>query len=1030
MNINAKGIALALCVLMLLPLAVNAQAEAQPIAPSITTAWTDDGASGIRHAYTLTFADEEAYELNISLDHQRSGEVLAYETFVTWSVEDNLRVADIEFNTTLEWGDEIEVSALVTTMNGQALENDLRSTRSLTVGTWNQPMADHEVMTSTTWNLNQTYQDENGNQTFVLSFVGQGWQERIGTTLNSWELGNGSLLSSEVTNESETTLNLVLDSIWKNETIESGSLTSQVFDARGYGTLVLMTDDGDATTMIVANVSDGRFNRTMIGSNISERVNLEATGGLDIESNDEEESLVINGEISVFYLETWDENGVRRLDHTQFEALASMVLEDEDTRFDIDLDGLTTIERWEDGIRTEHKEEFVGSGTFGFGESDENSSVQVNGTILDFHTLVEDGITLTDDIHVDGVITGDAQGSFGIVRGIEATGDQANATGQVFTVNVIHQETWFNLTGVGGGFFGDEGIGASHNETWDYQVIQSDWDNRTVRIIWEETGADASSGDEKPARSPIQQNATQPEAQEILGDITIVRETGLMPIPMLAHDIVHLDGENGLELTIEAYATGNDPRDGFNLSVVHWTGTYGDSGGIANGSIVDEGPLKGLVSSISRTLDIPFGEENDTAMFSETQVVERILSPSIITAENNSAPVLMEMGFIEGLVIGEGGSTGTLVAHIADAEFNVKTVTVDLTPLGGGIVMMNDRGLDGDSTIGDDRYTTRHIVKGLEVGNFSINVTAEDWFGSVMNGQGTVQVVNQGPRLTSVDMLPDRGPRGTTIIINAQAYDGHGVESVQIDMRSQGGELVDLTDASGVWVGNFSIPQTISPGEHELQFILTDSLGKKSTVDAWHGQSANSTHEALYGEHYIPDDVMNVVNLLVYNTPPSIVAPSTIALTKGGSTSTALLEVEIYDTDGVAIAQANLGVFTPLGTPSTWVAMNDEGLNGDRVAGDGIFTVEMSLRESIPLGTHEVLVQASDVYGEATGYTSIAVSLQQEDSSVITTDGNFLTDGILIGILVVFGIGVAAMIVISIRNGPKRGDGKDMFGLD
>ena len=272
MNINAKGIALALCVLMLLPLAVNVQAEAQPIAPSITTAWTDDGASGIRHAYTLTFADEEAYELNISLDHQRSGEVLAYETFVTWSVEDNLRVADIEFNTTLEWGDEIEVSALVTSMNGQALENDLRSTRSLTVGTWNQPMADHEVMTSTTWNLNQTYQDENGNQTFVLSFVGQGWQERIGTTLNSWELGNGSLLSSEVTNESETTLNLVLDSIWKNETIESGSLTSQVFDARGYGTLVLMTDDGDATTMIVANVSDGRFNRTMIGSNISEPV--------------------------------------------------------------------------------------------------------------------------------------------------------------------------------------------------------------------------------------------------------------------------------------------------------------------------------------------------------------------------------------------------------------------------------------------------------------------------------------------------------------------------------------------------------------------------------------------------------------------------------------------------------------------------------------------------------------------------------------------------------------------------------------
>ena len=444
-------------------------------------------------------------------------------------------------------------------------------------------------------------------------------------------------------------------------------------------------------------------------------------------------------------------------------------------------------------------------------ESDENSSVQVNGTIIDFHTLIEDGTTLTDDLHIDGIITGDAQGSFGIVRTIEATGDQANATGLVFLVNVIHQETWFNLTGVGGGFFGGDGIGASHNETWDYQVVQSDWDNRTVRIIWEETGADASSGDEKPARSPLQRNATQPEAQEILGDITIVRETGLMPIPMMAQDLVHLNGEDGLELTVEAYATGNDPRDGFNLSVVHWTGTYGDSGGVANGSIVDEGPLMGLVSSIVRSLELPFGEENDTALFSESQVVERILSPSIITAENNSAPVLVSMDFLEGLAIGEGGSTGTLVAHITDAEFNIESVTVDLTPLGGGIVTMNDRGLDGDAVIGDDRYTTRHIVKGLEVGNITLDVTAVDWFGSVMDGQSTVQVVNQGPRLTNVEMLPDRGPRGTTVVINAQAYDGHGVEAVQIDMRMKGGDLVDLVETSGIWAGNFSIPEYDCP---------------------------------------------------------------------------------------------------------------------------------------------------------------------------------------------------------------------------
>ncbi len=278
-------------------------------------------------------------------------------------------------------------------------------------------------------------------------------------------------------------------------------------------------------------------------------------------------------------------------------------------------------------------------------------------------------------------------------------------------------------------------------------------------------------------------------------------------------------------------------------------------------------------------------------------------------------------------------------------------------------------------------------------------------------------------------MLPDRGPRGTTVIINAQAYDGHGVDSVQIDMRDQGGLLVNLTATNGIWAGNFSVPETIAPGEHNLNFILTDALGRKNTATAWHGTTANATLVGLYGPHYLPDDAMRPVTILVFNTPPSMVAPSSIAIEKGNAATTELLEVEIYDTDGIAVAQANLGVFTPLGTRTVWVAMNDEGRNGDRIAGDGVYTVEMSVRGSIPLGTHEVLVQSSDSYGEATGYTSIAVTLSEADSPILNPNGEFLTTGVLLGILALFGVGVAAIVILSIRNGPKRGEGEDMFGL-
>ena len=106
-------------------------------------------------------------------------------------------------------------------------------------------------------------------------------------------------------------------------------------------------------------------------------------------------------------------------------------------------------------MRTYQIEEVVGSGTFGFSESDNESTVNVNGTIYQFHTMSEQGITMVDDIHIDGVITGDVQGDFGVLRGIELTGSQANATGVEFPVNVIHEESWFNLTGVNGGNFFD-----------------------------------------------------------------------------------------------------------------------------------------------------------------------------------------------------------------------------------------------------------------------------------------------------------------------------------------------------------------------------------------------------------------------------------------------------------------------------------------------------------------------------------------------------------------------------------------------
>ena len=1012
------------------PLLVSAQITTAD-EPQINVLWILDDSGNNAHAYRVTFSDNASYEVDIEIDQIRNGSQIPTYFQQEWKSIDSNRVVDVYVNTTLMLGDEVHITVQINSVDGQIIVPVIGE-REITIGTWNQPMDDHEIMLSTVWDLDQAYDNDDGNQGFFLDFEGQGWQKREGNIVNSWELGNGSLITLESTNGSTNNLSLILDSIWKNETIVGGVLTTQIFDARGHGLLSLVDDDGETQTHILANVSDAWLNRSMVGESISERLRLEATGILNVSSIEQsnESSTNIDGEVSVFYLETWDEDGVRRLQDQQFEALADLVIIEEGTRLDISLDGLTSSERWEEGIRTLHKEELIGSGTFGFEEQDNESSVMINGTIYDFHSLIEDGLTKIDNLHVDGDIAGDVQGSFGIVRYIEETGNQANASGEVFLVNVIHEESWFNLTGVNGGnFFDGAGIGANHNESWDYQVVQSEWDNRTVRLVWEETGADASSGDELPERSPIRIDATAPEAEEGLGNITISRETGLMPIPMIPGDNIRLNGQEGLVLVVEAESLSNDPRDGHNFHVVTWTGIYeGTSGGYASGAIIDQGPLKGLISSVIRTLEIPFGEENETAYLNETQLLERVLSPSVVTIEENSAPQIGEIFLQQGIVIGEGGSSSLLVANITDVDWNIDDVVADLTPIGGGLVEMNDRGLDGDQSVGDDIYSTIILVPGLEIGIIEITITATDKFGVTSQGVGEIEVVNQAPRLTSVEILPNVGYRGTVLVVNAEAYDGHGVSNISIDLRNYGGDLVPLIDNSGVWAGQISIPQGMPPGYQFIEFILEDGVGKIGTSSVWYQDQPNSLDPR--GPHYISDEISVPVEIRVLNSAPEITVPENKIISRSESVTTEILEIQIFDADGVLNARADLGVFAPLGNDGVWTTMYDDGTNGDRVANDGNFSVQLSVRSSTPLGTHEVLVQAADNYDVVTSQVPISITVQDQTSIVPGLEDASLSTEMLLGI---FGILVIAIIVVSamlLRNKDDDDLGGDRFGFE
>ena len=1013
---RSRSIVLVL-LLMLTPLSSLVSAEGTPTV-SITTNWNSSSALTNEHAYVLTFGDSSSHDYDVSVEHIRDSIDLAPSIQTTFLDNTPTLTARIVLDTTIAWNDTIAISVTINGHDGNALPSAITEERTFTVGSWNQPMADHEVTTTTSWSLEQNYQTSDGNQSFMLLFEGNGWQQRIGEVLNAYELGNGTLLTSETTGNSTTELALHFESFWKNETVTSGVLTSQVIQAKGSGDILLQLEEDGLVTTINATVVDALLNRSNIDNVVSERLRLEAFGALFVNGEEDGGQFDLDGDISLLLLETTDVDGVRVLQHTQIEATADMLLSDEGSEFNLQLDQFETLERWENGVRVDQLDLIRGDGTFGFTDQEENSSMVVNGTVYNVHSRVEDGITLIDDVHVDGTLCGDVQGTFGVVQTIEQTGKQLNHTLVEHDVNVIHSKTWFNVTGVGGSsFFGGSGAGSYYNDSYIYQATNADWDNRTVRLVWTETGPVPSSGDERPERSPIEQEPTPPEVEEALGNISVGREAGFAPVPMETGDVVRLLAQDGIVLTVTAGQEAIEPRDAKNLSVIQWTGVYSDGvTGTASGSIVHQGPLTGLLASTVRSFEIEFGTDGETALLNESQAVDAILSPSIVSADDNTAPQVLDLSLMEGLVFGEGGSPAHLVATIDDPDWNIVSVQVDLSSIGLGTVAMNDRGLDGDQTIGDNEWTTMVSVQGLAVGELPLTVVVVDEWGETDTFTTNMTVENQAPRILSASIEPTTVVRGGSTLMTLDVLDYHGVASIVVDLREYGGEETPCLKVE-VWACELVIPQGMTPGERLLKVRLTDDLGATILV----------TKTQVSEHHFQPSSTDVDLAVTVENTPPTLTLVPSEALQRGNSDSEQAIEIRVDDPDGILLVRADLGVLKPLGQTTRWVTLYDNGQGLDREANDGIYTAAASVRTSTPISAHEIFVQASDSFGDATAPTSFVVFVEETDDGLVGTKEGELPLTLIAIVVGIVPILVGMLVFLRQRQSPK--DYEDRFGF-
>ena len=491
---------------------------------------------------------------------------------------------------------------------------------------------------------------------------------------------------------------LWLDTVWLNETVNGMDLQSQIFEMRGNGTIGVNNSEDGVDTEIFGNVVNSYIIRSLARGVVEEQLRLEANGGIHLYSEGGGETMEANGTLALLLIETHDLDGQRILSNTEFEGTADMEIHGEDYHMDLDINQIINRERWENGQFHSSLSRIQGDGAFDFSDEEENSSVIVNATVYDFFLESVNGEKTGDRIHVDGTLSGDVTGDFGTVRDIVASNHtQANATGEEFDVNVIFTESWFNLSGVGNNPFDYEAI---HNKTWEYEVPQEHWENRTVRLRWDSMeGGEPSEGDELPERSPIQIDLEAPEANSTLGDVDITRETGLAPAELTVGDRVDLLSSELMQLSVTATSTGTVVRDGHTIPVTYWSGNYGGDGS-ASGAVISEGILAGLVAEVTRnvTLDL---DDGDTLEFGETQSLARVLSPSIITAGENTAPSIVSASIREGSITNEGAGSVHLEVEIDDIDWNVRSVTADFSSLSMGTVTLNDIGLECDLSVHD-----------------------------------------------------------------------------------------------------------------------------------------------------------------------------------------------------------------------------------------------------------------------------------------------------------------------------------------
>ena len=316
-------------------------------------------------------------------------------------------------------------------------------------------------------------------------------------------------------------------------------------------------------------------------------------------------------------------------------------------------------------------------------------------------------------------------------------------------------------------------------------------------------------------------------------------------------------------------------------------------------------------------------------------------------------------------------------------------------------------------TISDDVWTSIIFHEGLEFGQFNVPVIINDYWTQVTD-YGEITVDNLPPRANSIILSDQSAYRGQTLGISVDSVDGHGVDSVSVDLLSVGGELYNLSysESTGYWSGEFTIPYTIPPGERIIPIRMSDKQGAEIF--------SNNLEEMPVLE--IINEFPTLISLeiwregtsLTYETDEGDLIHPVIVSSNGGQIAHHM-EVEVSDPDGVSSVQAIIGRLADIGKSEQWLLLVDDGTSGDRIAGDGIYTLHFEARSTIPEGELEIKIRATDIFVSSTPPENQGYILSVQHSECCNGDSSWMSQNfstiVLISSFSILLIGMAAVIL-------------------